>query len=291
MYIVADRNGNLQTEASLLDQVLDKMYRHAAGRMLLKPLVVPAVSKFCGKCLDSGISRIWIRGFIRRHSIDLAEYEETCYACFNDFFKRKICPNRRVVCMYPQAFTSPCDGRLCVYKIDDSCKFSVKGTAYTVQSLLRNAKLAGRFTGGYVRVFRLCVEDYHRYIYTDQARVSKFVHIPGVFHTVKPAAYQNIPVYKENTREYCLLRTAHFGTILQMEVGALLVGKIENHPHTESVCRGQEKGNFAYGGSTIILLSQKGKVCPAGDILRHSAAGIETRVRLGEQVGKVFGKF
>ena len=102
---------------------------------------------------------------------------------------------------------------------------------------------------------------------------------------MNPVANDVYPIYKENTREYSLLRSRHFGTVLMMEVGALMVGKIENHSESSSVKRGQERGNFAFGGSTIILMIQKDKVLPDQDILKNSRRGIETRVHLGEKTG------
>ena len=110
--------------------------------------------------------------------------------------------------------------------------------------------------------------------------------IPGVLHTVNPVANDICPIYKENTREYSLLKSEHFGTLLMMEVGALMVGKIENRPVMSHVRRGQEKGNFAFGGSTIIYMTQKDKVFPDMDILINSADGIETKVQIGSRIGK-----
>ena len=70
-----------------------------------------------------------------------------------------------------------------------------------------------------------------------------------------------------------------------MEVGALLVGRIQNHPVQGFVQRGQEKGLFAFGGSTVILVLEKDRVQMDEDILRNSAAGEETFVRMGEKIG------
>lgn len=70
-----------------------------------------------------------------------------------------------------------------------------------------------------------------------------------------------------------------------MEVGALLVGKIENHSGAAYVQRGQEKGNFAFGGSTIILMTQKNRVISDEDICMRSRKGIETLVQMGEKIG------
>ena len=284
MYVVSDRKGNTQKEASLLDSLLTVLCRHMLGRMAVRPFVSPAVSKLGGMLLDTRLSAILIRPFIRLHAIDMADFEQKKYVSYNDFFKRAIKPGRRTVGQ-GEAFISPCDSKLQVFKVDSQSCFYIKQTPYTLESLLHSKKLAKRYAGGYAWIFRLGVEDYHRYIYIDGGQVSKSVKVRGVFHTVKPAAVAHIPVYKENTREYCLLKTQKFGNVLTMEVGALMVVKIENRPQCKTVCRGEEKGNFAFGGSTIILLTQKHKVWPAGDILRNSSKGIETRVQLGERVG------
>ena len=71
-----------------------------------------------------------------------------------------------------------------------------------------------------------------------------------------------------------------------MEVGALLVGRIENRETTDSVKRGQERGNFAFGGSTVILVTREGRAEPDQDILEYSMRGIETKVKLGEKIGR-----
>lgn len=163
---------------------------------------------------------------------------------------------------------------------------TIKNTCYTVGSLLRDERLAEHFKDGYLWVFRLSVDDYHRYIYVDNGRESVRRRIPGVLHTVNPVANDVCPIYKENTREYSLLKSEHFGTLLMMEVGALMVGKIENRPVMSHVRRGQEKGNFAFGGSTIIYMTQKDKVFPDMDILINSADGIETKVQIGSRIGK-----
>lgn len=52
--------------------------------------------------------------------------------------------------------------------------------------------------------------------------------VPGIFHTVNPVANEVYPIYRENAREYTLLKTEKFGTVLMMEVGAMMVGKITN---------------------------------------------------------------
>lgn len=81
--------------------------------------------------------------------------------------------------------------------------------------------------------------------------------IPGVFHTVNPLAGEIYPIYKENTREFSVLKSQHFGNILMMEVGALMVGRICNEKENCPVHRGEEKGKFEFGGSTVICAWKK----------------------------------
>ena len=121
----------------------------------------------------------------------------------------------------------------------------IKQGQYTVQSLLRDEKLAKQFEGGILWQLRLSVDDYHRYIYPVSGRRSHERTINGVFHTVQPIALEHCPVYKENTRKYCIIKTKEFGTILMMEVGAMMVGRITNHEAEPGyVTRGEEKRIF-----------------------------------------------
>lgn len=233
-----------------------------------------------------GISVLAVEPFIRRNGINREDYEEKEYSSYNDFFTRKLRQGAREMDMDERHFISPCDCRLSVYPIEPQMEVTIKNTCYTVGSLLRDERLAEHFKDGYLWVFRLSVDDYHRYIYVDNGRESVRRRIPGVLHTVNPVANDVCPIYKENTREYSLLKSEHFGTLLMMEVGALMVGKIENRPVMSHVRRGQEKGNFAFGGSTIIYMTQKDKVFPDMDILINSADGIETKVQIGSRIGK-----
>ena len=283
--VVVDRKGTIVETGSLQDSVLEGLYGHVPGRILVRLLASPAVSGLAGAFLDSRLSRALIPWFIRSHSIDMADYERREYGSYNDFFTRRLAPGARRLDSCRWALVSPCDGRLTVYPVDNQCEFTIKHTRYTVQNLLRDYRLAASYAGGYVWVFRLCVEDYHRYIYVDNGRVSEPVRIPGVLHTVNPVANDHFPIYKENTREYCIIRSEHFGRLLQMEVGAMLVGEIRNHERGRQVRRGWEKGRFAFGGSTVILMTEKGAALPDGDILENSRFGLETKVRLGERVG------
>ena len=186
-----------------------------------------------------------------------------------------------------EVLISPCDGKVTVCPIRRDGLFLIKQTQYTVRSLLKDEKLAKRYEGGTAYIIRLTVDDYHRYCYVADGVKSAQRKIRGVFHTVNPVANDYAPIYKMNTREYCLVQTEELGTVLQMEVGALMVGRIKNHKKKVSVVhRGEEKGMFEFGGSTVVLLTEPGKVQTDEDLVRNSATGAETLVKMGEKIGE-----
>ena len=221
---------------------------------------------------------------VRSSGISLADYPPRRYRSFNDFFTRTILPEKRPVDPRPEILVAPCDGRLTVYPVKEDSRFTVKGVPYTLPQLLRDPALAG--SGGTLLLFRLSVSDYHRYIWSLDGIPEAYTRIPGVYHTVHPTAAAARAIYRENTREYSLQHTDRFGDVAVMEVGALLVGRIENHPLSGRVARGQEKGFFAYGGSTILMLLEPGRVKVDQDLLDRSRRDQETPVRLGQAIGR-----
>ena len=280
-----DLQGKKVSNITNQDKLLSFLYTNIFGRMLLKPLIQPQVSKLAGRYLSSAHSKWLISKFIERNEINMDIYEECDYSSFNDFFTRKIKPDCRPVPEDLDVLISPCDCLATVYPIQENTTFSIKNTEYTLRSLLRSPRLAKRFRGGYAYVLRLTVEDYHRYLYSVSGKQSKNYHIDGTFHTVNPIANDYLPIYKENTREYTVILSKEFGDVLQMEVGALLVGKISNHKQSTVVTRGEEKGFFEYGGSTIVVLTQKGRVTPRSDLLTNSKNGYETKVLQAHPLG------
>ena len=261
------------------------LYHTVPGRICLKFLTRPIVSKLAGCFLDTHLSKCLISPFVRKTGIRLQDYETKGIRSFNDFFIRRVRDGLRPVDFSPDHLIAPCDGLLRVYPIRNDLVMNIKEAPYTVSSLLRSHSLAAKYEGGLCLVFRLCVDHYHRYCYADSGSKSRNIHIKGLLHTVRPAALEALPVFTENSREFTLIRSRHFGTILQMEVGAMLVGKICNHHGKGTVRRGEEKGYFKYGGSTVILLIQKDLAAIDPVYLAASAEGRETPVKLGQKIG------
>lgn len=280
-----DLDGKLVKEDTSQDRLLKYLYTNPFGRMLLKPLVMPGISKLSGYLLSSFTSRHLIKTFIKKEGIDMSDFPTRRYRSFNDFFTRKMTDGARPIDPDENTLISPCDCRCSVYPIMEDSTFQIKHTEYTLRSLLHSRKLAKKFQGGYIYILRLTVKDYHRYVYAASGEQGKTYRINGSFHTVNPVANDYLPIYKENTREYTLLRTESFGNVLQMEVGALLVGKISNHKDRCYAVRGEEKGFFEYGGSTIVVITEPNKINPRSDLLENTAEGLETRLLQGHAIG------
>lgn len=232
--------------------------------------------------MSSPFSVGMISRFIRENQIDMNQYEPVCYRSYNEFFTRRIRPGMRPLPEDPNILFSPCDCKASVYLLDKEGTFVVKDTEYTAASLLRSQKIAGHFRNGYAVVLRLTVDDYHRYCYIDDRIKSDNFFIPGIYHTVNPIANDYVKIYKENAREFTMMKTKHFGNVVQVEVGALMVGRIKNHQEAGSMKRGGEKGYFEFGGSTIVLLLQQDRVSIREDLIEETENQREIKILQGK---------
>ena len=283
--MIKTRTGDVIVTNEKQNKLLNKLYGTADGRRLLKLLTKPIVSKAAGDFMDSVFSKPLIKPFIRKNRIDVSQYQMRDFRSYNQFFTRRIKRDARPIDTAPSSLISPCDSKLSVYEIDANSIFRIKGSLYRVSDLLRNDFLARRYVGGYCFIFRLEVDDYHRYCYIDNGTKTGNTFIKGELHTVNPIALRHYNIYKRNCREYTVLHTENFGDVVQVEVGAMMVGRIKNHHGECRFSRGEEKGMFEFGGSTIVMLFEKDKVSPDGDLLKNTADGYETVVRYGETIG------
>lgn len=265
------------------------LYRTAPGRAILKCLICPPVSKAAGYYLSSRASKWLVPYFIRKHDIDMkgVEIPRGGFASFNDFFTRKRKGDmRNRDCGY---LLSPCDGWLSFAKIRENTVFLIKASRFSLEDLLGDARLAQQFQGGEALIFRLTPSNYHRYCYAAGGQIVYEKTIKGKLHCVRPVALRKVPVFAENSREYQVIKSKEFGMIVQMEIGALLVGKINNCGNARklnNVQQGDEKGYFEFGGSTILLLLQRNAACFCEKWEKSRGSGIERKVCMGEPVAK-----
>jgi len=262
------------------------LYKTLPGRVCLRLLIRPTLSKFMGFVMDRKVSALTVKRFVRKNKIDMTEYKKTKYASFNDFFTRELKEGARPASKNERDLTAPCDGKLIAFRISENSMFKIKGSMYDVEGLLQDKALAKQFNNGVCLIFRLMPDNYHRYCYIDDGDILSRKKIKGVLHTVRPIAMKKYRIYKQNAREYEVLQTKTFGKTIQMEVGALFVGRIKNFKSTGKFTRGEEKGMFEFGGSTVVMLFQQGAVKIDETIFDNTANNKETVVKMGFKIGE-----
>ncbi|MBR4777998.1 MAG: phosphatidylserine decarboxylase [Lachnospiraceae bacterium] len=281
-----DRAGKEYKVSTSQDRFLRFLYTNRFGKRLLKFMISDKLTRLIEWYMNTRISTLKIDPFIKKNNIKISDYEKKFYDSYNDFFTRKIKKSKRPVNSDPNVLVSPSDGKVTVYPISDKLIVNIKNIDYSVKSLLLDRELSEELEGGWLYVIRLTVDNYHRYCYPDSGYQHENYYIPGLFHTVNPVALENTSVFAQNCRAYTVLDTDHFGRIIQMEVGAMGVGRIVNYKESEFVERGEEKGYFEFGGSTVCLFVPKGSAVPDEDMIKNTEEGYETLVKMGEHIGK-----
>jgi phosphatidylserine decarboxylase len=280
------RRGAVYDEPQYGERRLHLLYETTLGRLLLGAIFARRWYSRLNAIRDkSSYSARKIQPLVNRFGIDMSDYPEQSYASYDSFITRKIDPAKRPIADNPNALIAVADSRLLAYSVTSDGRIAVKQSSYTITELLRDRALAATYNEGTCLVFRLGTEDYHRYCFADDGEVIRTNSINGVLHSVQPISSKRYKAFSENHREYSVIETANFGTVVTVEVGAILVGKIHNHNIT-SCRRGQEKGYFSLGGSSILVLLKPGAVTIDSDITEYSLKQIETKVRLGEKVGE-----
>jgi phosphatidylserine decarboxylase len=262
----------------------DPWGRRIAGR----PLIQRLSSWGAALWMKSPFSKARIEAFVRDFGINMNDFVKPPggFESFNDFFIRPLRPGARPFPQAPGEMGAPAEGRLSVFPIKDGqSMLFVKGATLSLTDLLGSKSDASSVEDGHAFVFRLCPVDYHRFHFPDSGRASPARRLPGVLHSVNPLSIKLRPdVFLLNERQLTVLDTDHFGRLLYLEVGAVCVGAIvQNYAAAEPVKRGQEKGYFEFGGSTVILLTPP-SVQPDPDLLERSRQGQESLVRVGERI-------
>jgi phosphatidylserine decarboxylase len=281
-----------ETEKVAGDKYLKWIYASPIGMGLLELLIKKKVfSKMYGAFCDSRRSIKKVKPFVEYFDIDMSHSVKSIneFDSFNDFFTRKMKEDARLVHKTPEALISPGDGRLLAFEnIDLNRLVQVKGSTYSLNELIADAKVATKFSGGVCVILRLCPTDYHRFHFVDDGVCEETVRIAGDYYSVNPIALSRVPeLFCKNKREWSIFHSKNFGDILHIEVGATCVGSIlQTYTAREPVEKGDEKGYFKFGGSTTILFFEKDKVKIAKDIAAETEKGIETKVLMGETIGE-----
>ena len=265
--------GEKVAESVMGDKALRFAYETLLGRTLWPVLFgSKAISALMGRRYDSPKSRKDIAKLAAIPGCRAEEAEKPIadYASFNDFFTRRLKSGSRPL---GDGVVSPADGRLRLYLgADADTPFPLKGATRSLRAVFDQDAPKGLYD---VAVFRLAPVDYHRFHFPCDCTSEGSVRtVPGEYHSVNPIALLRRPdVYADNERQILKCRAAFgVGTIVQTFSG-------------ETHAKGDEKGYFKFGGSTVIFVANAGAIRFDDDLVRNSADGLETRVLCGERIG------
>lgn len=266
-------------------------YESPIGKSITELLIKKKLfSKLYGLFCDTKLSAKKIPQFIKDFDIDMNMYlkKASDFSTFNDFFIREVSSNSRPIALDKNTLISPADGRLYAYEnIDMNKVVQVKGITYSLKELLGDSDIAKEYDGGTCLIFRLAPIDYHRYHFIDSGIPGQNHFIKGNYYSVNPIALDRIPkLFCQNKREWSVFKSDNFDDVLYVEVGATCVGSIiQSHTVGKHVNRGDEKGYFKFGGSTVVLFLKKGIAKIDDDIIEQTKLGYETKVVMGEKIG------
>lgn len=284
------KSGQLMTEKVAGEKWLVWLYDNPIGEATLWALAKrKMVSSIYGKMMDRTSSAGKIRPFIDDFDIDMTGVQEQEFESFNDFFVRKLEHDVRPVDTGLNSVISPADGKILAYADISNSDFIIKGFRFDVSSFLENPVLAQKYRDGVLLVIRLAPVDYHRFHFPVSGNLTSNMKVEGDYYSVSPFALRKkAEILCLNKREYTILSNPMFGDVIMAEVGATMVGSIVQTYQGSSVIKGQEKGYFKFGGSTVVLLFEKNSISIDSDLLINTANGYETAVKMGERIGEAF---
>ena len=284
------RKQKIEVEQVYGDASLRWVYESRLGQFLADHVLSKSfVSQLYGAYQSSRMSSQKIQSFIQQFQIPMQEFEEGPFQSFNDFFIRKFKPGYRPFTQKSEELPAFAEARYYAFeKVGRDQKFPVKGLSLDLAQLLGGEERAAPFLGGPLLLARLCPTDYHRFHFPDHGKVLEQYTLHGPLHSVNPVALRYHPeILETNERVVTLLETQNFGRLAYIEVGALCVGKIvQTYDAQAPFHRGDEKGYFLFGGSTVIVVGEPGHWCIEADLLEQTREPRETLVELGQCVAR-----
>ena len=237
-----------------------------------------------GQFMDSSESAAAIPWWTSDPRIDMEDYivPPGGYQSFNEFFTRRIKPGKRPIdspCD-TSVLTSPADSA--ILKLADTLtsdtKLGVKGESLNIRELLGNDVRADDFINGKAILCMLNTTNYHRYHSPVQGRIVSQRQLAGLYYGMDGGW---VEYFFQHRRGYFIFDTNEFGHVAMVCVGMFTISSISFITSVgDFVKKGDELGNFAYGGSAIILLFEPNRVTFSIPLDRGPV-----RVNMGQKMG------
>ncbi len=208
---------------------------------------------------------------------------------FNEFFYRALKPDARPCSApeNPRIIVSPADCRSrrlqprrhCHQCLDQRPRVQHQSASWVTHI----PRMSKRYENGGASEFSvLRRRTTHRFHIPVDGVMGAPKTIAGEYYTVNPMAIRSaLDVYGENVRVLVPIDSEEHGRVMVICVGAMMVGSTVITRNTgDKVKRAEELGYFKFGGSTIVLLFESGKMVFDDDLVDNSSTALETLVRL-----------
>ncbi|TXN37757.1 phosphatidylserine decarboxylase [Flagellimonas hymeniacidonis] len=237
-----------------------------------------------GDYMDSPESAKGISTWLNDKSIDHNDFVMPLggFKSFNEFFTRDLKPGARKIEAFDDnsILVSPADGVINMINNDLKLETQIPTKAnmtLNLDALLANSKYTKEFIGGTALAVFLKPDNYHHY----HAPVSGTVveareevgdrlfgmpDIPDIINNGNIAYNKDYSVFEHFRHGYLVIKTEEYGYVGMVPIGLQTIGSVvfkEYLKHVddtspEKIYKGDEVGYFAYGGSTVLLIFQKG---------------------------------
>ncbi len=255
-----------------------------------------------GKYMDSPFSTKVVNQWLENESIGNEDFvlPTNGFASFNDFFTRDIKKGARPIdgVNDNSVLVSPADGVINMINNDlrlDS-EIPTKGRmTLSLNALLGDSPLTEKFIGGTALAVFLLPTNYHHYhvpvsgivVESNESvgdRLFGMPDIPDMINKGNVAYNKDYSVFENFRHGYAIIETEEYGHVGMVPIGLQTIGSVVFEEKFKRIRKGEEVqvykgeklGHFAYGGSTVLLIFEKG---------RFKAIN----VKQGQQIGNLNG--
>ena len=239
-----------------------------------------------GKFMDSPQSAKIIEEWLSDNSLKNEDFvlPKEGFKSFNDFFTRDIKPGTRPIddATDESILVSPADGIINMIanelKLDTEIPTTGRMTM-SLNSLLDNSKFAEKFIGGSAMAVFLMPDNYHHYhapisgdiVESKEDVGNRLFGMPDMLDMVNdgnPGYNKDYSIIENFKHGYFIIQTKDYGYIAMIPIGLQTVGSVifeeayrgVTDANPIVVYKGTKLGHFAYGGSTVLMIFEKGKL-------------------------------
>jgi phosphatidylserine decarboxylase len=242
-----------------------------------------------GQFMDSEESAAALTWWLNDPEMNMQDYivPPDGYRSFNEFFTRETKPGVRTVDAPDDTsvLTSPADST--ILKLADALtsdtELEVKGETLNIRELLAGDGRADKFINGRAMLCMLATTNYHRFHSPVEGNIVAERQLAGLYYGMQGGWVEN---FFEHRRGYFIFETEKFGHVGMVCVGMFTISSISFLPaEGDLVNKGDELGNFAYGGSAIVLLFEPNRVTFSIPIDERPF-----QVAMGQRIGSAAGQ-